>query len=1417
MKRIGSAILGLAFWAVVHAQAADVTFTDITQSAGLSGISNCSWSFAWADFDGDNDLDMATSGHVQQDSASQTYLLANDGNLVFTDVTSAAGVNPLSGDPHGVGFGDFDNDSDADLLIVHGTTKQTPGINDNEFYRNEGNGTFVDINDSAGTTYMNYRNRGVTWLDLDQDGLLDIFSTGKVNLDGGEGNLVLHNNGDETFSNTSLISGLQMPGQENFTSTWADYDHDNDLDVFVCKQRWFFANNGDGTFTDVTTLAGITASPNLCRGASFGDYDHDGNVDLFVPTQGPVAHTLYHNNGDGTFTDVAALAGVTGKFPASTSSWGDVDNDGDLDLYVTSRSHATNPNRLYRNNGDGTFTDIASNAGVGGQTIQEATDAALLDLDQDGFLDIFVANGDSPIVNNCQGPYLLLKNGGNDYHWIQINLIGTQGNRQGIGAKVTVETADGLRQVQHYVGGQHYISQDWVPVHFGIGANSVVDHVEVLWPSGQTDHLMNLSVDRKINLTEGSSLIPLSVTTTSLPDGQVGMTYNVLLEANGGAVPYAWSVSGGVLPAGVFLDAGAIIGVPTTTESQSFTVRVEDANGSSATALLSLTVAPPPLAITTLLLPDGEVGVAYDAPLSATGGVAPYTWTVNTGILPEGLVLNASGSITGIPTMTGMATLTMMVIDTLGSFSTSDLTLTINLPAPVEVTYTDLSAAGGFGGVTSCSLSAAWSDYDNDGDMDVITIGHIQSASGSLNQLYRNNGNLTFSDVIASSGVLKAFSEDPHGAGWGDFDRDGDADLFIAHGVWLDQSAQNHEFYRNDGGGVFSDIAVSAGVTIPNNRSMTGVSWVDYNNDGSSDLFVSGLTAYKLFGNLLYQNDGSGIFTDQAVAAGVAQQSMETYSAAWQDYDSDGRMDIFLCTDGVLFKNNGDGSFSDVTAAAGVTPLGDCSAAAWGDYDNDQDADLFVSSGAAVANALYRNNGDGSFTDVGPTAGVADTIATEGAMWGDYDNDADLDLLVVSLQNKTDVDRLYKNNGDGTFTDVGGVAGVAVQVAGNGADGMMVDTDNDGFLDMFITNGRGGTGTCQAGPYQFFHNNGENGYHWFKVKLIGSSSNADGIGAKVWLTTAGGTQYHEHSGPQHSLSQDQASLHFGLGVHATTDHVEVHWPSGQVDHLVNLDADQEVVLTEGVSSVPLSILTSTLPNGKVGTSYNVVVEAIGGVVPYLFQPVGGSLPYGLSLSPDGILSGIPTTGGNTALTLRVSDALGSSMSVVLTIQTDAPPIAAIDAVPTSGPVSLTVDFDGGASSDPDGSIVGYAWDFGDGTTGDGVTVSHVYLLSGSYVARLTVTDNVGDSDIAEVTVTADVDTVAIKSAIWDSVGLTLSVRATSTAAPDAILTMVGFGDLQYKATVGNYSKTVSGVLLNPGMVTITSDHGGVSMVSVVTE
>ena len=324
---------------------------------------------------------------------------------------------------------------------------------------------------------------------------------------------------------------------------------------------------------------------------------------------------------------------------------------------------------------------------------------------------------------------------------------------------------------------------------------------------------------------------------------------------------------------------------------------------------------------------------------------------------------------------------------------------------------------------------------------------------------------------------------------------------------------------------------------------------------------------------MLYKNNGDGTFVDTAAQAGLG--NLQYIECAFADYNNDGFPDIF-CTvsesnnssNDMLLKNNGDGTFSDVTSQAGILPLNNGRAICFGDYDNDGDLDLFISRGGdefPVKQTLYRNNGDGTFTDVTDQAGVGVVVNNRAAAWGDYDNDGYLDLYIVNSGSDPEgkgANYLFRSNRNGTFTDVASSAGVQDLVVNRGRGCAWGDYDNDGFLDLFVTNGESNT-QYELGPQVLYHNKG-NGNKWLKIKLVGTTSNRQGLGVKITAQIGRRTQYREANGASgHFLSQGAGPVHFGLGKATVVDQLTVKWPSGVSQVLTGVSANQEITVTEG--------------------------------------------------------------------------------------------------------------------------------------------------------------------------------------------------------------------------------------------------------------
>ena len=498
-----------------------------------------------------------------------------------------------------------------------------------------------------------------------------------------------------------------------------------------------------------------------------------------------------------------------------------------------------------------------------------------------------------------------------------------------------------------------------------------------------------------------------------------------------------------------------------------------------------------------------------------------------------------------------------------------------------QAQFAEVGAAAGVDDAGNGS-GVAWGDYDGDGDPDL----YVSNFSGS-NRLYRNDG-IGFADVTAVAGVDD--TGNGSGAVWGDYDNDGDLDLYLTNRL-----LEANRLFRNDGI-AFTLVGVTTGVSDPGNG--WGAAWADYDNDGDLDLYLSndGST------NRLFRND-AGAFTDVSAAAGVDDVGRDL-GVAWGDYDSDGDVDLYVAKlepeTNKLFRNDGT-VFADMSAAAGVDDPGDGVAVVWGDYDNDEDLDLYVANFGS-ANKLYRNDGS-VFADVSAAAGVDDPGYSAGAVWWDYENDGDLDVYPAHY---VGVNRLYRNDGSG-FTEIGAAAGVSDP--GDGLGAACGDYDDDGDLDLYVAN------AYTPGENRLYRNDAASGNHWLTVGLVGTVSNRSAIGTRVLAVANGTSRVREVSGGSGYMSQSSLPVEFGLGSATMVEYLEIRWPSGVVQSLNDVAADQRLSIAEATPTMvalnPPSVgagvarLSPAFPNPfRSSTTIDFTLPRAGRVTVDVFNPIG---------------------------------------------------------------------------------------------------------------------------------------------------------------------------------------------------------------------
>jgi hypothetical protein len=449
------------------------------------------------------------------------------------------------------------------------------------------------------------------------------------------------------------------------------------------------------------------------------------------------------------------------------------------------------------------------------------------------------------------------------------------------------------------------------------------------------------------------------------------------------------------------------------------------------------------------------------------------------------------------------------------------------------------------------STGVSWADYDQDGYLDLF----VSNFGTPRNFLYHNNGDETFTRV--DSAPITTDIMNAEGCVWADVDNDGDLDLFVAVGL-----GGNDVLYRNDGGGVFTRLA-----NIPPVRSggySRGGAWADYDNDGRVDLFVVNEKSSR---NFLFHNDGSNSFM-RILTGAIATDIGNSYGCAWADYDDDGYQDLFVANNGarnLLYHNEGNGTFLKITNSAVVTNIANSAGCAWGDYDNDGYLDLFVAN-LGQKNFLYHNNGDGSFSLVTDSGIGQEASYSWGGVWADFDNDGHLDLFVANGQpNGTGAkDFLYRNRGDGTFEKL--TKGSLVNDSSAGDGSAWGDYNNDGFLDLFVSNINGQNNLL-------YRNNG-NSNHWLTAQCEGRISNRSAIGTRLELSAeidgAQVRQIREISAGSGYDSQNSLLTHFGVGQTTNILGLRVRWPSGIVQRLANLGVDQRLTLREP-SRIPTNL------------------------------------------------------------------------------------------------------------------------------------------------------------------------------------------------------------------------------------------------------
>ncbi|NOZ62759.1 MAG: CHAT domain-containing protein [Calditrichaeota bacterium] len=958
---------------------------------------------------------------------------------------------------------DFNEDGWLDLFVCNGYNQR------NILYKNLGNGTFRDVTDSLGLVDY-YWNNFSHWIDFDGDGDLDLFLDTK-----NEKCQIFLNMNFKRFINITDSFELVLKGK----LVWADFNNDNFLDFYEIRcdanpeqknspANRLFKKLKNGKFVEIAAIANV-AEEYDSESAQWININNDSQPDLFVININKQPDFLYLNNGNETFTNIFDSSGIMDS--EGRANWADFNNDGWIDVLISEKNKIA----IYKNLGDNTFLNITSTAGLKSCPGSYGY-CDWIDFNNDGFLDL---------------------------HW-QINISGNDTTMTMIYMNNGNETFTSLSEELGF-------------------AKVAIRNYNSAWGDYDNDGDLDLYLTNKER--------------------------NILYRNEGNENNW------------LEIDL-----VSTRSNSDAFGARVKVVSGAISQ------------------YKDVGMGCEY----------RPWTrQNIHFGLGKNTLVDSV---------------IVYWPFGTIQDTSNIPVNQKIRLQEPYGLLFSDVSKKAGINKFSIKSYGVTFTDFDFDGLADIFVCNHPPSSlpASANNSFYKNMGFGKFKEFTKTMGL--EYNWAGSAAGFGDFNNDGFGDLYIANPI-----NTPNLLLQNTGSGNFLNITKLAGVAGLG-ISSNDLALADFDNNGYLDIYVGNNGP-----NVLYLNKGNFKFIDVTDKAGVGDTLISLCTAG--DYDNDGDLDIYVANNrggmdeypikdkwpNRLYRNNGKGIFTDVAQAAGVQDFGNSKGCCFGDYDNDGDLDLYVGNDAGE-NSLFQNNGDGTFSNVTEKAGVAEPLGTHAVVFADFDNDGYLDIYAAGGSyipekhkysvNKDHPDALYRNNGDGTFTDISASAGIAGNLALT-VSLATADFDNDGDLDVFLSN------SLHRNP-QLIKNvllkNNTSDKHWVHFKLTGRKSNTFAIGTRVKLISGDLIQMREVSGGHGFGSQNSLPVEFGLGDRNSVDLAIIRWSSGIVQKLKNIAIDQMNYVEEPVQLGPLQLSAVAFYRVKIGFFSIVGLGLLIVFIVFLFVP-----------------------------------------------------------------------------------------------------------------------------------------------------------------------------------------------------------------------